>query len=77
MSNDVELFRKTLGKHVARLRKEKGLTQAELSALINKDYQSISRIENGNINSSCYIIFQIANALEVNVSEFFVMPPAN
>ncbi len=74
MLNDAELFKKTLGKHVARLRKEKGFTQAELSALINKDYQSISRIESGKINSSCYIIFQIAKALEADVSEFFVMP---
>ena len=71
MSDDVELFKKTLGKHVARLRKEKGLTQAELSALINKDFQSISRIEGGRINSSCYVIFQIAKALEVDVNEFF------
>ena len=72
MSDDVELFKKTLGKRVARLRKEKGYTQAELSALINKDFQSISRIENGKINPSAYLILQIANALEVEVGEFFV-----
>jgi len=72
MSNDVELFKKTLGKHVSRLRKEKGYTQAELSALINRDFQSISRIESGRINPSSYLILQIANALEVEVSEFFV-----
>lgn len=73
MSKDIELFKKTLGKHVARLRKEKGLTQAELSALINKDFQSISRIENGKINPSGYLILQLANALDVEVGEFFVM----
>ncbi len=73
MSQDVELFKKTLGKHVARLRKEKGLTQAELSALINKDFQSISRIESGKTNPSGYLILQLANALEVEVGEFFVM----
>ncbi len=72
MSNDAELFKKTLGKQVARLRKEKGYTQAELSAAINKDYQSVSRIESGKINPSCFIIFQIAKALEVDISEFFV-----
>ena len=72
MSDDVELFKKTLGKRVARLRKEKGYTQAELSALINKDFQSVSRIENGKINPSAYLILQIANALEVEVGEFFV-----
>lgn len=71
MSKDVERFKKTLGKHVARLRKEKGLTQAELSALINKDFQSISRIESGKTNPSSYLILQIANALDVNVAEFF------
>jgi len=72
MSEDIELFKKTLGKHVARLRKEKGLTQLQLSALIEKDFQSISRIESGKINPSCYLMLQIANALQVNVSEFFV-----
>lgn len=72
MSNDVELFKKALGKQVARLRKEKGLTQAELSALINKDFQSISRIESGKINPSAFLILQLANALEVEVAEFFI-----
>ncbi|RZK41402.1 MAG: XRE family transcriptional regulator [Pedobacter sp.] len=72
MSKDVELFKKTLGRHVARLRKEKGFTQLQLSALIGKDFQSISRIEAGRINPSCYLILQIARALNVSVSEFFV-----
>ena len=72
MSNDVELFKKALGKRVARLRKEKGLTQAELSALINKDFQSISRIESGKINPSAFLILQLANALEIEVGEFFI-----
>ncbi len=73
MSKDLELFKKTLGKHVARLRKEKGLTQVELSALIDRDFQSISRIESGKINPSGYLILQLANALEVEIGEFFVM----
>lgn len=72
MLHDVELFKKALGKQVARLRKEKGLTQAELSALIDKDFQSISRIESGKINPSAYLILQLARALEVEPGEFFV-----
>ncbi len=72
MLYDVELFKKTLGKHVARLRKEKGLTQAELSSLIDKDFQSISRIESGKINPSAYLLLQLAHALDVEPGEFFV-----
>ena len=46
MLHDVELFKKTLGKQVARLRKEKGLTQEELAVKCGTTKTYISRIEN-------------------------------
>lgn len=61
-------FRKLLGARIASLRKEKGLTQVQLSALIGiKDYQSLARIEHGRITTSVYSIYQIAIALEVDI----------
>lgn len=71
MLNDAELFKKTLGQRIAKIRQEKGLTQAALGARINRDYQSVSRIESGKINVSGFIIYQIAEALEVNVNLLF------
>lgn len=71
MSEDVKLFKQALGRRISSLRKEKGLTQSELSSLINKDFQSISRIENGKINPSAFLIYQIAQALEISVGDIF------
>lgn len=71
MINDLELFKKNLGKRIARLREEKGFTQVELAALINKDFQSLSRIENGRVNASGYLLKQIAIALSVSMNELF------
>jgi putative transcriptional regulator len=71
MTNDLEIFKKKLGKRVAQFREDKALTQAQLAALINKDFQSISRIENGRVNASGYLLQQIANALEVSMNDLF------
>ncbi|MBB2146919.1 helix-turn-helix domain-containing protein [Pedobacter sp. LMG 31464] len=71
MTNDLEIFKKNLGKRIANLREAKGLTQAQLSALINKDFQSISRIETGRVNASSYLLKQIADALEITMSDLF------
>ncbi|MFI5450937.1 helix-turn-helix domain-containing protein [Pedobacter sp. UC225_61] len=71
MTNDLEIFKKKLGKQIAKLREDKGLTQSQLSALINKDFQSISRIENGRVNASGYILKEIADALAVDMNRLF------
>lgn len=69
--DDLNLFKKKLGKRIAQLREQKGLTQPNLGALINKDFQSISRIENGHINASGYVLKQIADALKVSMNDLF------
>ena len=71
MADDLEHFKKSLGKRIAILREQKGLTQTELSALINKDFQSLSRIENGRVNASGFLLKQIAMALGVSMNELF------
>jgi putative transcriptional regulator len=71
MADNLELFKKKLGKRIAKLRENKGFTQAQLAALINKDFQSISRIENGRVNASGYILKQIADALNISMNELF------
>jgi len=71
MDKDLELFKKKLGKRIADFREKKGLTQPQLGALLNKDFQSISRLENGRVNASGYLLKQIAKSLGVTMNELF------
>lgn len=71
MTKDVELFKKELGKRIAYFRVKKGLTQSQLAALINKDFQSLSRMENGRVNPSAYILLQISEALHITMNDLF------
>lgn len=63
-------FLKRIGKKIVALRKERGISQAELARLCFKDPQSIERIENGKVNTSIYFLQEIANGLGVDVKEF-------
>lgn len=71
MEEDIEKFKILLGKKIKELRKIKGLTQPQLGALINKDYQDISRLENGKVNPSAFYIFQIAKSLNVPIEDIY------
>ena len=71
MEEELNVFKVMLGKRIKEIRKSKGLTQPQLGALINKDYQDISRLENGKVNPSAFYIWQISNALNVPVEEFY------
>lgn len=68
--DELQTFKINLGKRIASLREKKGLTQQQLASLLNKDFQSISRLENGRVNASVYTIKKIADALEVSMAEF-------
>jgi putative transcriptional regulator len=60
-------FLRKLGGRVRVLRIEKELTQTQLEHEVNKDQQSIQRLENGKINPSAFYLFEIAQGLEVPV----------
>ena len=59
------------GKNLRRLRKSKGFTQEELAFSICIEISQISRIERGIINTSIGTVYQISNALKINLEEFF------
>jgi putative transcriptional regulator len=71
MAEDLKNYKIKLGKRIKALREKNGLTQPDLAALLNKDYQALGRIENGRINPSSYIVYQIAEALDVPMNELF------
>ena len=60
---------KSIGRKIAKLRSEKGLSQEDLAGLaeINRGY--ISRIENGHVSFSVKVLLDIAEALNVKASE--------
>ncbi len=62
---DKKQFQIKLGLHLAKLRKEKGLSQVDLSHLLEKEKQNINRIERGNTNVTAYYLFEFANCLEI------------
>jgi len=58
-----------LGQRIKHLRKEKGLTQIDLASRINKDQQSIQRLEAGGVNPSYLYLRDIAKGLGMKIDE--------
>ena len=67
IDKDIEL--RKLGERIRKIRLEKGLTQFELGSRVNKDQQSIQRLEKGNVNPSYYYLMEICEGLEVDFKE--------
>jgi transcriptional regulator with XRE-family HTH domain len=61
--DDMELYR-VLGQNVARLRKAKELTQAEVATAIGLTRASLANIETGRQKVLLHHVFMLANALE-------------
>ena len=66
---DKREFLDKLGKNVVKLRSEKNWSQSDLARACFKDRQSVERLENGKINPSVFYLNEIAEALEIPVSE--------
>jgi transcriptional regulator with XRE-family HTH domain len=58
---------KTLGKNIKALRRQKGLTQAQLAEMIDKTDSHIGQIENARGIPSLETVAAIANALETGI----------
>lgn len=66
-----EKLLKSFGKRVRELRKKVNLSQEQLAFDANIPISQIGRIERGEINPSLSTIFQIAKALNINLSVLF------
>ncbi|WP_283777953.1 helix-turn-helix domain-containing protein [Flagellimonas spongiicola] len=62
---------KKIGARIKQLRKEKGISQAELGRLCNKDKQHIELIENHKVSANTYTLYTIANALDIELKKLF------
>ena len=59
-------MRKLVGDNCARIRKERGLTQEELSELTGLSQQYLSDLERGKRNPTVVTVYEIALALGVS-----------
>lgn len=64
-----EVLLKQLGERIRQIRNSKGISQAKLAAIINKDQQAIHRIEAGKVNPTYYHLHLIAQGLNVALEE--------
>ncbi|MFH1968861.1 MAG: helix-turn-helix transcriptional regulator [Verrucomicrobiota bacterium] len=58
---------KSFGEKVRALRKQKGLTLADLAKKTKRSVSLLSQIENGNVSPSFSSMQTIADALEINL----------
>lgn len=58
---------KMVGAQIARLRKEKGLTQNDLGDRLGVSFQAVSKWERGETLPDTAILLDLANALETAV----------
>jgi putative transcriptional regulator len=65
-------FLNKLGKNVVKLRSEKNWSQSDLARACFKDRQSIERLEKGKVNPTVYYLLEIAEALEVHISQLVI-----
>jgi putative transcriptional regulator len=62
---------KILGEKLKSIRNKKGLTLKELGYRIDKDPQSISRVEMGDINPTYLYLTEVCRGLEIDIAELF------
>ncbi len=72
-----ERFLKQLGIHLRKIRESKGMTQQELADRIDVEVMQVSRVERGTVNTSICMIKEIADNLNIQLSELFSLFEAN
>ncbi|HHT9115754.1 MAG: helix-turn-helix transcriptional regulator [Planctomycetes bacterium] len=66
-----ETTKKLFGVRIKEIRKTRGLSQEQLSGKIDIDPKHLSRIESGRSFPSLDTLEKLANALQVEVKDFF------
>ncbi|MFT8247213.1 helix-turn-helix domain-containing protein [Roseomonas sp. BN140053] len=68
-------MRRLVGRNVARIRREKGLTQEQLEARSGLSQQYLSDLERGKRNPTVVTLYEIAQALAVTPVELLTDTP--
>lgn len=64
-------FQIRLGKQIAKLRKEKNISQVDFAYMLEKEKQNLNRIEKGKTNPTIWSLYEIASLLEVPIEKLF------
>ncbi|WP_394749332.1 helix-turn-helix domain-containing protein [Spongiimicrobium salis] len=67
--NRRDKYLKDLGKKVREARENKGYSQHELASIAQIPKNQVGRIERGEINTSVFTLQEVAEALEVNITQ--------
>lgn len=65
------ILKKEIGERLRKLRKEKGLTQKELSTRVEVDYSYIGKIERGEQLPSIKMLIRLSEILSIPIGYFF------
>lgn len=66
-----EKYLKTLGENISRIRRLNNFSQLDICAIISMEKPNLSSIENGRQNPTTLTLKKIADAIGVEVKEFF------
>ena len=64
-------FQIKLGQQIARLRKQKNISQVDFAYMLNKEKQNYNKIERGKTNPTSWNLYKIAELLEVPIQKLF------
>lgn len=64
-------FQIKLGQHIAKLRKQKNISQVNFAYMLDKEKQNYNKIEKGKSNTTLRTLYKIAALLEVSVKDLF------
>ena len=64
-------FQIKLGQQIARLRKQKKISQVNFAYMLNKEKQNYNKIERGQTNPTSWNLYKIAELLEVPIQKLF------
>ena len=67
---------KILGDNIRAEKKKKKISQEKLAELIDVNKDSIRKIESAQQTPSAFIVFDIANSLEIPIEDLFKNVPA-
>lgn len=70
MTDTEKTYLYTIGRNIARLRKQKKLSQLDVCAEIKMEKSNLSAIENGRQNVTALTLKKIADAIGVDVGDF-------
>ena len=64
-------FQIKLGRQIAKLRKQKNISQVDFAYMLDKEKQNYNKIENGRANPTSWTLYKIAELLEMPIQKLF------